>query len=62
MNMLMTEWNMDDALEVRFEEGREEEKIETARKALNKGLDYQIIQELTGLDIKTIQNLSTEHN
>jgi hypothetical protein len=29
--MLFTEWNWDDALAVRFEEGREERDIEVAR-------------------------------
>ena len=65
VNMLFTEWNWDDALAVRFEEGREEgwekgqeegrEKI--ARNALAKGLPLDIIREITGLDIETIRNI-----
>jgi hypothetical protein len=52
--MLFTEWNWDDALAVRFEEGREE----IARNALAKGLPLDIIGEITGLDIETIRNIA----
>ena len=64
--MLMTEWNWDDALAVRYEEGREEgmeagmevgmekgreEGMETvARNALAQGLSIDVIQTITGLD------------
>ena len=62
LNMLMTEWNWDDAKQVWFEEGFEEghEKgIETtARNALAKGFAFDVIQEITGLDIETIKILS----
>jgi predicted transposase YdaD len=61
MNMLMTEWNWDDALAVRFEEGWEEgweEGRETiARNALTKGSSIEFIHDITGLDITTIENL-----
>jgi hypothetical protein len=57
MNMLMTEWNWDDALAVRFEEGREEGLIETARKALASGATAEFVHNITGLDMETIQNL-----
>ena len=53
-NMLFTEWNRDDALVVRFEEGGEE----IARNALAKGLPPDIIREITGLDIETIRNIA----
>jgi len=60
-NMLLNEWNWDDALAVRFEEGRgkgvEEEKEGIARNALAKGLPLELIHDLTGLDIKTIARL-----
>jgi hypothetical protein len=69
LGMLMKEWNWDDALAVRYREGREEgwegglEKgikkgIEkTARSALMKGLSIDVIQDITGLDADTIRNL-----
>jgi predicted transposase/invertase (TIGR01784 family) len=69
-NMLFTEWNWDDALAVRFEEGMEEGlerglergrgegREEIARNALAKGLSPDIIGEITGLDIETIRNIA----
>jgi predicted transposase/invertase (TIGR01784 family) len=60
--MLFTEWNWDDALAVRFEEGREEGiekgREEIARNALAKGLPPDIIGEITGLDIETIRHIA----
>jgi hypothetical protein len=72
-NMLLTEWNTEDALAVRFEEGweggmekgweggreegREEREMEIARNALAKGLQLEMIQEITGLDIDAIRNI-----
>jgi predicted transposase/invertase (TIGR01784 family) len=40
------------------EEGLREGRIETARNALSKGLPLDIISEITGLDIKTIQDIN----
>jgi len=65
VNMLMTEWNWDDALEVRYEEGmedglekgREEREFEIARKLLVEGTTPEFIQKITSLDIETITNL-----
>jgi predicted transposase YdaD len=53
--MLMTEWNLDDALAVRFEEGKEE----VAMKALAKGLSIEVIHDITGLDMETIRSIQT---
>jgi len=62
MNMLMTEWKMEDALEVRFEEGMEKGmekgKEEIARNALSEGFSIEIVQKITGLDMETIKSLS----
>jgi len=62
--MLMTEWNWDDALAVRYEEGREDgleegrkEKLEIARNLLAKGSTPEFVHEITGLDMETIENL-----
>jgi predicted transposase/invertase (TIGR01784 family) len=69
LSMLMTEWNMDDALECRYEEGleeglekgiekgREEEREEVARNALAQGLSLEFVQKITGLDPETIAGL-----
>ena len=63
INMLMTEWNWDDALAVRYEEGMEDGKQERdeaiARNALAKGLSPDIICTITGLDTKTIMTLQS---
>jgi predicted transposase YdaD len=39
MNMLMTEWNWDDALAVRFEEGLEKGLEEGLERGLEKGME-----------------------
>jgi len=61
MTMLLTEWNLDDARQVWYEEGiekgREEGLEETARNALAQGLSIEIVQKITGLDMETIKNL-----
>jgi predicted transposase/invertase (TIGR01784 family) len=74
MNMLLTEWNWDDALAVRYEEGletgREEGLVqglerglekgreETARNALMKGLSPEDVSEITGLDLETVNKIA----
>jgi hypothetical protein len=70
MNMLITEWNIEDAKKVWYEdgmekgmekgreEGREEGdargREEVARNALAQGASLEFIQKITGLDIQTI--------
>ena len=62
LNMLANEWDMETALEVREEEGFERGMgagMETvAVNALAKGLPFELIHELTGLDTETITSLS----
>ena len=64
MNMLITEWKMEDALAVRYEEGREEgredKQEEIARNALAMDLSIDKIQKLTGLGIETINRLRAD--
>ena len=59
--MFLTEWNWDDALAVSREEGREEgwgeRDIVIAQNALAKGLPLELIHDLTGLDVETIERL-----
>jgi len=64
LSMLMTEWNQEDALAVRYREGREEgleegrkEKLEIARNLLAKGSTFEFVREITGLDMETIEDL-----
>jgi predicted transposase YdaD len=59
-NMLITEWNWDDAKEVWREEAREEEKEEIARNALAEGLSIELVTKITGLDMETITGLEAK--
>jgi predicted transposase/invertase (TIGR01784 family) len=67
LSMLMTEWNWDDALAVRYEEGHEDgeakgletAKINIARNLLAKGSTPEFVSEITGLDMDTIEGLRT---
>ena len=57
LNMLLTEWNLEDAKKVWYEDGREEGREEIARNALAEGVSIEIIQKITGLDMGTIKSL-----
>jgi predicted transposase/invertase (TIGR01784 family) len=57
-NMLMTEWNMDDAKQVWYEEGIEKGMETAARNALAKGISIEVIHDITGLDPETIKRMS----
>jgi predicted transposase YdaD len=63
MNMLLTEWNFDDAKQVWFEEGMEKGRVseqkEIARNALAEGASIEFVQKITGLDMDTIKSLQT---
>ena len=56
--MLANEWDMQTALEVEREEGFEKGVETVAVNALAKGLPFELIRELTGLDTETITGLS----
>lgn len=60
-NMLFTEFNMEDALEVRFEEGKEEGKEEVlvalVRKKFRKGMEAEQIAELLEEDAETVERI-----
>jgi hypothetical protein len=70
-NMLFTEWDMDEALAVRFDEGielgiekgiekgREEGREETAINALRKGLSVEDAAEISVLSIDRVKELQT---
>ena len=55
-NMLITEWNTEDAKKVWYEEGQED----VARKAFAKGATLEFVQEITGFDIEKLKNLQAE--
>ena len=63
--MLYTEFKLDDALAVRYEEGCEEGFVEgqrentlkIARNALAEGSTPEFVQKITGLDLETIKEL-----
>ena len=60
-NMLLTDWNWDEAMEVAKEEAREEgerkRSIDIAKKLLSMGFELDAISKGTGLTIEQIQNL-----
>jgi len=58
--MLLTEWNQEDALAVRYEEGRFNEKLEIARNLLAEGSSFEFVQKITGLDIDTLKGLQED--
>ncbi|MDR1390004.1 MAG: Rpn family recombination-promoting nuclease/putative transposase [Treponema sp.] len=68
INMLLAEWNIDEAKEVWREEaleeglekGREETREEIAKRALGEGFPVEMIQKITGLDTVTITGLSAK--
>jgi hypothetical protein len=61
VNMLMTEWKLEDALVIEREEGREEGReerdLEVAKNALAAGLSMETVQKITGLGTETIKGL-----
>jgi len=60
LSMLFAEFNLDDALAVRYEEGREEANFTVARNALAKGSTPEFVHEITGLDFDTIKKIQAE--
>ncbi|MCL2043861.1 MAG: hypothetical protein FWG89_06970 [Treponema sp.] len=58
--MLLTEWNLEDAQRVWYEEGKEDEREEIARKALLEGVSIESINKITGLDTETITELQAK--
>jgi hypothetical protein len=62
LNMLLSEWNIEDAKEVWQEEAREEgkfkEKQKIAMNLLAEGATHEFVQKITGLDLETIKQLN----
>ena len=64
LGMLYTEFNLDDAIAVAREEGKEDgleqgrkEKLQIARNLLVKGSTPEFVSDITGLDLETINGL-----
>jgi hypothetical protein len=61
LNMLMTEWNFDDALACRYEEGREEGRFENsyniAQNMVRLGLPVETVISATQLDPEKVKQL-----
>ena len=57
LNMLLTEWNWDDAKEVWQDEAREERTLEIARKMIKAGQSINEIAEFTDLPFETIDQI-----
>jgi len=55
--MLLTEWNMEDAIAYNREEAWEEGRAQTAQAALAEGLPVEVIQKITGLDFDAIRDI-----
>jgi len=58
LNVMLTEWNMEDAEKAWREEGREERTIAIAQNALGAGSTPEFVQKITGLDLETINQLT----
>ena len=65
-DMLALEWNMDDALQARFDEGMERGEINRAEKMavkmIRKGHHFDEIHELTDLPLQRIQELANSNH
>jgi hypothetical protein len=62
INMLLMEWNQDDALEAAREDGREEGMEFAARNALTEGFSTESVQKITGLDLSAIEEIKQRLN
>ena len=56
------EWNMDDALQARFDEGRNEERENVAVKMLRKGKSFNEVHEFTDLPVERIKQLAIDNS
>jgi predicted transposase/invertase (TIGR01784 family) len=56
---LIQYWGMKSAVDTAVEEAVEENKVAIAKNAIDKGLDNQLIAELTGLTVEQIEKLRT---
>ena len=56
-NMLALEWNLDDALAARYEDGREEERESIALNMIRSGMLAENIHEFTKLSLERIKEL-----
>ena len=64
--MRKLEWNLDDALQARFDEGyedgRAQERESVAIKLIRMGLKFADIQKATDLPIQRLEELATDNS
>lgn len=60
-NMLSLEWNMDDALQARFDEGRTEGTESVAIKLIRRGRPLEEIHEDTGVSVQRLEELANDN-
>ena len=60
-NMLALEWNMDDALQARFEEGRDEGREAVAINLIHMGFNFTDIQKATNLPLQRLEQLAIDN-
>ena len=56
--MLSLEWNLDDALQARFEDGRDDGIESVALKMIRRGKSFEEIREDTDLPLERIRKLA----
>ncbi|MDR1607815.1 MAG: hypothetical protein LBT38_05325 [Deltaproteobacteria bacterium] len=52
--MLYSEFNLDEALAVSFEDGVKKTKVDHAKTALSMGFSIEVVSKITGLDEKAV--------
>ncbi|GHT72106.1 hypothetical protein FACS1894110_26350 [Spirochaetia bacterium] len=57
-NMVLTGWDFDVAKQVWYEDGREQGIEQVALNALSKGMSMELVQQITGLPLEAITELS----
>jgi len=64
LEFLREKWEMDRISDINHakEEGKQEEKIETARRLIKKGMDIKLIIEITGLSRDDIEKIKKENS
>jgi uncharacterized protein YerC len=55
--MILEDLTMDEWMDLRYEEGREQEREQVARNLLTEGSTVEFVQKITGLSTETIQGL-----
>jgi hypothetical protein len=57
INMITTEFSLEDALKIRYEEGVEQGLLQVAKELIKKGNDLKEVAEITKLPMETIRSI-----